>query len=303
MKKVMRTMVMLLASAVVLTSCGNDDVKDVELTLIPSATSGTHFVNYELKITLNAKGNSDNKLKSLTIIRARTGASPQTVYTNQNLSGTDFILDFKDSLSILDTVGVTYTFTLNGAKGNASVKNYLATVKQIGLLDVLEIPVTLKGQTNSTAPLHFMKLTSPFTPYSTSVTESELITCDLAFYFGSSNLFTISSPSDNVMQSLYSGLLPIWSKNVVRTTGFYKAGPNDLNYNTIATEEIDVPIVNYAAGKTFTNTITKLVTGDIILFKTATGKLGLIRVKAVNPATNQAASNASIDLEMVAQAN
>lgn len=301
MKKVMRTMVMLFAaSALVLASCGDDtDVKDVELTLIPSATSGTHFVGDVLSITVNAKGNSDNKLKTLTIVKSITGSAPVTVYTNKSLSGTDFIYAYKDTLDITDTGTVTYTFTLTGDKGSNGVKTYLASVRVVGLIDNIETVIALKGQLNTTDPLHFMKLTPPFTPYSTTITLPEFKTCDLAFYFGSSNRFTISSPSDNVMQNLYSGLASYWSS--AKVTGFYKAGANDLNYNAIVSVGTDVPIVNYAQGKTFANTVTNLTIGDVILFKTAEGKLGLIQVKAINPTQNAAATNASMDIVVAAQ--
>ena len=296
-------MVMLFAaSALVLASCGDDtDVKDVELTLIPAATSGTHFVGDVLSITLNAKGNSDNKLKALTIVKSVTGSAPLTVYKNDKLSGTDFIYALKDTLETTDTGTVTYTFTLTGEKGNASVKNYTATVRVVGLILNIVNVISLKGQLNTNSPLHFMKLTPPFTPYSTTVTLPEFETCDLAFYFGSSNRFTISSPSDKVMQGLYSGLDSYWSK--AKVTGFYKAGANDLNYQAIVTTGTDMPIVNYAQGKTFSNTVTNLITGDVILFKTAEGKLGLIQVKAINPPQNAAATNASMDIVVAAQIN
>ncbi len=302
MKKVMRTMVMLFAaSALVLASCGDDtDVKDVELTLIPAATSGTHFVTDKLSITINAKGNSDNKLKSLTIQKAVTGSPTSTVYSNTKLSGTDFIYAFADTLDITDTGTVTYTFTLAGEKGSNSSKVYTATVRQIGLIDNITTAISLKGQQNPTAPLHFMKLTPPFTPYSTTLSIDEFRACDLAFYFGSTNKFTISSPSDKVMQGLYSGLASYFSG--AKITGFYKAGANDLNYNNIVTVGTDVPIVNYAQGKTFTNTITDLKAGDILLFKTAEGKLGLISVTGTNPASSAAAAtNASMDILVAVQ--
>lgn len=294
-------MVMLFAaSALVLASCGDDtEVKDVELTLIPAATSGTHFVDDILSITLNAKGNSDNKLKALTIVKSATGSAPLTVYKNDKLSGTDFIYAFKDTLEDSDTGTITYSFTLTGEKGNAAVKTYVATVRQVGLIDATPTVISLKGQLNTTNPLHFMKLTPPFTPYSTSLTKDEFGACDLAFYFGSTNKFTISSPSDNVMQSLYSGLASYWS--VARVTGFYKAGANDLNFDAILAGEVDVPVVNYAQGKTYTNTVANLVTGDVILFRTSTGKLGLIRVEAINPQTNQSNTNASMDVRVLSQ--
>lgn len=301
MKKVIKTMMMMLvASALVLTSCKDDEeVKDVELTIVPAATAGTHFVGEKINLTINGKGNSDNKLKSLIITKAVTGLATQTIYKKDDLSGTDYIHNFKDSLYIADTAGVTYTFTLAGEKGNASVVTYVATVMEKGLLQELDIPVSLKGQTNPNSPIHFMVLTHPFNQYGTSLSQEELASIDLAFYFGNTNLFTISSPSDNVMQGLYSGLAPFWPQ--AKTTGFFKVPAGALNYESIKAGQIDVPIINYAMGKTYTNTITKCVPGDLILFKTEEGKLGLLRVDATNPSSSPATNNASMDVVALVQ--
>lgn len=293
-------MMMLVASAFVLTSCGDDkDVKDVELTISPAATMGTHFVGESVNLTINGKGNDDNKLKSIKITKAVVGIATITVFSKDDLSGTDYIYNFKDSLYVTDTAGVTYTITLTGSEGNPAQVVYTAKVIEKGLLQELDLPVSLKGQTNTTNPLHFMRLTHPFSPYSTTITLPEFATCDLAFYFGNNNLFTISSPSDNVMQGLYSGLASYWTS--AKETGFYRAPAGALNYEAIAAGQIDVPIINYAEGKTYSNTITKCVPGDIILFKTEEGKLGLIRVLAVAPSVTPSASNASMDISVLVQ--
>ena len=71
MKKVIKTMMMLfVASTFALTSCTNEteEVENVEITMSPAATSGTHFVGDTLKLTVSCKGNADNKLKTLTFL-------------------------------------------------------------------------------------------------------------------------------------------------------------------------------------------------------------------------------------------
>lgn len=298
-------MVMLFAaSALVLASCGDDtEVTDVELTLVPAATSGVHFVEDVLSITLNAKGNSDNKLKSLTIVKSVTGSAPVTVYTNAKLSGTDFIYAYKDTFETTDTGKVTYSFTLTGEKGNASVKVYTATVVQENELEILTQPIQLSGQLNTTGnPLHFAQLTAPNQRFGLGVTKEEMTAkVDLGFFYGSTNKFSFSSPDNVVMQDLYSGLKTAGTFSTARATGFFKVPAGALSYDAIKTGKSDGPIINYATGKTYTNLVNNLLAGDIILFKTQDGKLGLIRITNLAPGSGQSANNAVIDFELMVQ--
>jgi len=291
MKKAIKTIMMLfVASTFVLTSCTDDtDVKDVELTMIPAATSGTYFVSDTLSITLNAKGNSDNSLKSIKISKAIAGQSGIiTIFENTKLSGTDFIYVLKDTLQPGEVGVNTYTITLTGEKGAVQTKTFTATVRAIGFIESTATPVSLFGQGAGAETQQFIALGS-FVTYTlgeaTATSNAELKnTIDLAFYYGANNKFSLSSLDDAVMHTIYSGLSTFWtSADNKRITGLTKV--TGVNYATIEASGSDKDLLLLADGKTFGKAINQLGINDLILFKTKEGKLGLLKITATSGAT------------------
>ena len=298
-------MMLFVASTFVLTSCTDDeDVKDVELTMIPATASGSHFVSDTLSIRLNATGNDDNKLKSIKITKAIAGtAGVITIYENTKLSGTAFIYDLKDTFQN-NEVGVnTYTITLTGEKGNAQTKTYTATVRAIGLIEATGSPISLFGQGAGAETQQFISLTS-FTNYTIAAAtannnEALKNSIDLAFYYGATNKHVLSSLDDATMHTLYNGLSSFWtSADNKRITGLYKVPSGALAYNVIEASGSDKDLLIYADGKTFSKTVTSLVAGDLILFKTTEGKLGLLKVAA---ASGNTTANAELSFDGLVQ--
>ncbi len=305
MKKVIKTMMMLfVASTFVLTSCTDDtEVKDVELTMIPAATSGSHFVFDTLTIRLNASGNDDNKLKSIKITKAIAGQPGViTMYENTKLSGTAFIYDLKDTLQPGEAGINTITITLTGEKGNAQTKTYTATVRAIGLIEATGSPVSLFGQGSPEENEKFIELATfrPLTIPAATANGNEALknTVDLGFYYGESNSYTLSSLNDAVLQGRYTGLSTFWeSGDNKRITGLYRA-TGQINYATIEASLSDKDLLTFAEGKTYSQTITKIVAGDLILFKTTEGKIGLLKIASVNGNTTV---NAQISFDGLVQ--
>jgi hypothetical protein len=294
MKKAIKTIMMLfVASTFVLTSCTEDtDVKDVELTMIPVTTSGTYFVTDILKITLNAQGNADNSLKSIKISKAIAGQSGViTIFENTKLSGTDFIYNLVDTFESGEAGVNTYTFTLTGEKGTVQTKTFTATVRAIGLIESTQTPVSLFGQGAGAETQQFIALGS-FVTYTlgeaTATSNTALkSTIDLAFYYGATNKFSLSSLDDAVMHTVYTGLSTFWtSADNSRITGLTKVTGN---YASIEASGSDKDLLLLADGKTFGKAINQLAVNDLILFKTKEGKLGLLKITATTGATNSEA--------------
>jgi hypothetical protein len=295
MKKVIKTIMMLfVASAFVLTSCSDEEVKDVELTMIPAAVSGTHFVSDTLTIRLNATGNDDNKLKSIKITKAIAGQPGViTMYENTKLSGTAFIYELKDTFESGEVGVNTITITLTGEKGTAQTKTYTATVRAIGLIESTQTPVSLFGQAAGAETQQFVALNS-FSTYTigdaTANSNAQLKnSIDLAFYYGASNKFSLASLDDAVMHTVYTGLSTFWtSADNSRITGLYKA-TGQVNYATMEASGSDKDLLLFAEGKTFSKAINNLAVNDLILFKTKEGKFGLLKVTETTGATNSTA--------------
>jgi hypothetical protein len=261
--------------------------------MIPATTSGTYFVSDTLSITLNAKGNSDNSLKSIKISKAITGQSGIiTIFENTKLSGTDFIYILKDTFESGEIGVNTYTITLTGEKGTVQTKTFTATVRAIGLIESTQTPVSLYGQAAGAETQQFIALGS-FVTYTlgeaTATSNTALkSTIDLAFYYGSTNKFSLSSLDDAVMHSVYTGLSTFWtSADNSRITGLTKV--TGVNYATIEASGSDKDLSLLADGKTFGKAINQIAIGDLILFKTKEGKLGLLKITETTGATNSTA--------------
>lgn len=284
MKKAIKSIMMLfVASSFILASCGTDtEVKDVELTLIGSGST-SFFIGDTLKVTINGTGDSENKLKNLTITKAIVG-QPTVTWENKAITGTSLVYTLRDTFATVAEAGtITYTVTLTGEKGTAQTKSITVTVSEEGFIEVATSPVQMFGHTYN-GP-RFCQLTT-FRTYTleqaTADTNAALKNeIDLVSYFGSSNKFTISSPSDAVMQGLYSGLSAFWTSGNARATGLVKVN-GQTQFNTISAPGTDRLLVPFAAGKTYGQTVTQLTANDLILFKTKEGKLGLIKVASVS---------------------
>jgi hypothetical protein len=102
MKKAIKTIMMLfVASTFVLTSCTDDtDVKDVELTMIPAATSGTYFVSDTLINAVVATGSTTG----LVGVANPTGIAKSTTnFTVVNCAQPTFLPKSTDTLLIYST--------------------------------------------------------------------------------------------------------------------------------------------------------------------------------------------------------
>lgn len=288
MKKVIKTMMMMLvASTLILASCKDDEstIEDVKLTINPSASTGTHAAGSILKIVVNGKGNSDNKLKTLTITKAPSGSATTTL-ANEKLSGTDKIYDLIDTLPTVpagqEKVDITYTIKLEGEKGATQTVTYVATVVNVNPISVMPADVIdFKAQLTPEGGTHFLNLTSDFTQFSTDLSKADWsANVDVAYFYGATNKHTLASPDNTTMQGLYTGLKNDGYFTSSRKTGFYKIGVSEGGtlYNKVVSDNDDAALVAYANGKTYTDLVNNLAPNDVILFKTQSGLLGLIKI-------------------------
>lgn len=300
MKKVIKTMMlMFVASTLVLTSCKDDEtIEDVKLTLNPAATSGTHAVGSVLKIVINGQGNSDNKLKTLKITKAPKGSATTTV-ADEKLSGTDKIYNLIDTLK--EEGEITYSITLSGEKGTTQTATYVATIVNVNAIQILPADqLSLKGQTQEGAQ-HFMQMDQSFSPFSTDLSKTEWSTkVDLAYFFGTENKHTLTSPDNATMQGLFSGLKDGGYFTTSRKTGLYKISATEGGtlYNKIVSDNNDAALTAYAAGKVYTDFLPNLAPNDVILYKTQDGLLGLIKI---GNASGVSASNADLPFQALVQ--
>lgn len=276
MKKLAKSILMLsIASLAILSSCSKEDdnaeVTDVKVEISTTPT-GSVIENSIVTLNVTATGSASNKLKSISVSR-----SDNKVVLSKSLSGTS------STEVIVDTVGTaasyTYTVAITGEKGSPATKTVTITTRKAPSELEVPNPIPLYAQQNGAGDNpNFLRLTSPFSPYTTAEFAANKSNVNLCFYYGNSNKATISSPTDAVMQTLYSGLT--WSG--VSNTSLFKTNLTIAQYDAIVASNTDEQIITLASGvTTWSNTITQLEVGNVVLFKLSTGELGLIKVNGI----------------------
>jgi hypothetical protein len=299
MKKLVKSVLMLsIASLAILSSCKKettDEVTDVTVTITPSPSASLVDVGTVLTLTIEAKGNTDNKLKKITVTSTQSGSALLSKTLSVN-STTEIV---RDTLKKSNET-YSYTVTVEGEKGSPATKTYTVKTKTVAAGVNVTNAIPLFGQTNGAGTnANFMQLTDPHGTFSTSTFVANKAKVDVAFFYGSINKATLTSPSDATMQGLYSGLN--WTG--ANVTKLYKTSMTVAEFEAVATAKSDAAITTLAASvatSAWVSSISQLSRYNVILYKTAGNKLGLIKVDNLS-ATGP--NDAEISLQVISQKN
>ncbi|MES2779481.1 MAG: hypothetical protein V4651_06235 [Bacteroidota bacterium] len=296
MKKLVKSVLMLsIASLAILSSCKKEDdnatVTDakVDVTVDPASPLEGGVVT----LTITCTGNAENNLKSISVIRTGGSSTTSKTVLSTSLTGTSSSKIVKDTLEMGT---YTYTVAVAGEKGSPATKTVTVTTRSLPKQVDVTNATPLFGQSNGAGVnSHFMQLTAPHATFSTSTFAANKSNVDLAFFYGSTNKATLTSPSDATMQGLYSGL----SWTGANTTSLYKTTMTSAQFDAVATANSDSTITAMAAGvATWVSTVNLLAQGNVILFKTAGNKVGLIKVDNV---TGTSANDAELNIIVISQ--
>jgi hypothetical protein len=295
MKKLVRSMLMLsMASIAILSSCSktdsNDEVTDVKVDITSSPVNPV-LINTFVTLNVTATGNVDNKLKSISVTRG-----DGKIVLSKSLTGTN------STETIVDTLGnessYTYTVAVTGEKGSPATKTITVTTKQpAGKLDVTQTAIPLFAQLHASEETHFIKLVDPFTPIGTSQFAANKSSVDLVYYYGGSGN-TLTSPKDQPMQDqIYKA--PNFDWTGANNTLLYKTSMTAAEFDVYVQDASDEALVQMGTSiNTWTTSVKSLTGGEVIIYKTSTGKYGYIKVDAVGGSST---STGQIDLKFVAQ--
>jgi hypothetical protein len=297
MKKLVKSVLMLsIASLAILSSCKKDDdnadVTDVKVDI--NGPTGNVTLGSTVTLQITATGNADNKVKSISVTRSMTGTNEKTILS-KSLSGTSAVE------TVVDTPDASgnyiYTVAITGEKGSPATKTFSVKVLPPPGELYVETDKKLYGHNNGagTNP-NFMSLHGPnFTTYSTNTFAANKSSIDLAFYYGTNNKASISSPSDAVMQGLFTGL----NWDGVNATGLSKTTKTVAEFDAIAASNSDAVITELASNVTaWDKTATLLSSGSVYLFKTHDNKLGLLKIVSI---TGSSKDDAVIQFAIAAQ--
>ena len=298
MKKVLKSVLMLsIASLAILSSCKKEDenatVTDVKVTV--TSTPSSPLQGGIVTLTVVCTGNTDNNLKSISVSRSG-GSLDSKVVLSKSLTGTS------STQTIVDTLGsgtFTYNVAVTGESGSAATEIHTITTREpYGTLETLPVPIDLSGQTQDSSQSYFMRLTSPFTPFdrARATFAANKANIDMCFYYGNANKATLASPDDAAfMQTVYTYITWTGAKKTLFSTTTLTAA----KYDEIEASDSDSAIVEMAkTTTTWAAAATKLKADDIILFKTAEGKKGLIKVQNL---LGTDASTATLSVKVISQ--
>lgn len=300
MKKLVKSVLMLsIASLAILSSCKKEDsnaeVTDakVEVTVSPAIPVEGGVVT----LTVTCTGNTDNNLKSISVTRTGGVVSTSKTVLSTSLTGTSSTKIIVDTLTSGTYI---YTVAVAGEKGSPATKTVTVTTRSLPKAIDVTNATPLFGQTNGGGTnANFMQLTFPHATWSTdsasfSQNKSKM---DLAFFFGATNKATLTSPTDATMQGLYTGSGISWTG--VNTTMLYKTTMTAAAFDAVVTSNSDSLMTAMAAGvTTWGSSVNLLTQGTVLLFKTASNKVGLIKVDNL---TGTQANDAEINLIIASQ--
>lgn len=284
---------LLVSSALLLVSC-NDDDEPLNQPPTISFVAGANFISsdatlkvnesFTVKILAEANTTSGSKIQSLKISRVF------------NLQSWDTTLTYNDATFTLEA-----TFTANAQvgverisfeitdKAGQKASIYLDITTEEATVPISTFTMRILGSYQSTTGSSFASING--TVYTMAEAFANQPVIDFLYWYGASTLATIGSPNDPNAALVYTGPngLPNWTTK------------NDTRFKTttITAAEFDAlddgaPIIDAATGSDQTRLGT-LAIGNVIAFKTVTGKHGLIKV--VNIVTG-AAGDITIDVKV-----
>lgn len=284
MKKLFRTvMVLSVASLAVLSSCKKDDASVADATIDINAKIGTTAINDGatvtigdvVKFTIVSTGNSDNKLKSITMTSTAGGAALLT----EDLSGTSAT---NTAEFTAQTAGnVSFTVTLTSGKGNIT-KSFSIAVAAAVQVDTHN--PTLGNQKDS-AP-KFWSAVNKTTYQLSDVKADPSLASKIDFGYCSrvaANL--IISPASQDAEDIYSTQ---WSAADEKITTWNKRNATKFKATTLTQTQFEaatdatsiaalIASTKNTAGEPDLDKV-PATNASVYLFKTEGGKYGLINV-------------------------
>jgi len=263
----------LLASMPFLTSC-NKDTTPPTMNFIGGgdyiSADVSVVANSAIKAGVNAQSGS-SKLTRFQIVRTFNNI-PTTVLDSVistetfNITVEGFARDEAGverwSFTITDKDGETATLAFNVTTTVGSIKSY--TEKILGSYD------------NATLGSSFASADG--TIYKLAEAKANAAKIDWMYFYGATNQATLAAPNDPDAIDVFSGSNGPDTWSVKNATKFAKVTfPAGTTWDGITN---DIPIINLASGVAESK-VNMLTVGQIVAFKTAAGKMGLIKIEAI----------------------
>lgn len=269
---------LLLAGAMVVSSCKKDDEEEPVVDLTPvltfiggagyTADDATLAPSATFKVGINASANATSNSKIVTFEVVRTFNNvPTTVFEDDNINETNYSWE-QDLIANTKTGEERWTFTVTDKDGLKKELSFvITTISNVSSYKGLEM-----GSFNDDLPSFLATATGTLLSKAQAGAAQE--TVDMAFYLGAINKSTFGAPSNADVQAVFG--LPAAGWTTYNNTLFEMASINAAEFDAIGG--------SYAFPE-FTGTdddINNLEAGDVVFFKTVENKHGYLKVNSIN---------------------
>jgi len=290
--------VMLIAIVPFFTSCGTDgELTDTKPSI--NFVGGAGFTSADislksgqpLKIGINASSNTGSNTKLAKFKVVRTFNNVPFTALDSTLSSTNVFNITIESFAHPQAGTERWTFTITDKDGQSSELSFVVTTTAGGPIKTHSQKIL--GSYDNAAGSSFASADGIV--YSLADAKTNSAKVDWMYYYGNSNDATLAAPSDASVATVFTDATNGPAKWGVRNST--KLGkvtlPSGVTFDNIAN---DTEIIPLATGITDTK-VTKLTVGQIVAFKTAAGKMGIIKVEAITGTTGAGSITYSVKVQ------
>jgi len=274
--------IILMASVPFFTSCSKDTTTtDVKPTI--NFTGGTGFTSGDvtlkageaIQVGISAFSNSSSKAKLKNLKVVRTFSNTPFTALDSTFSTTDAFNITLESFAYPAAGIERWTFTITDKDGESAEISFNITTTAGGAI-VSYNQVILGSYDNSAYGSSFASADGNV--YTLAEAKTNAAKIDWMYYYGVTNLATLASPNDATVTDIFSSGNGPASWSVRNDTRFAKVSLlSGTTWDAITTDAEILPLV---AGISDTR-VNLLTPGQIVAFKTVTGKQGLIKIESI----------------------
>jgi len=282
MKKIQLLAGLLLITGIgIFTSCKKDSTTE-DLSPSMNFVGGSGFISADANLTagavfqvgVNASANSTSKTKLTNFKVVRTFNNIPYTVIDSTFSESNFNLQFT-IVAYPEAGSERWTFTIKDKDGESKELAFVITTVGTASDITTFSDVVLGSYDNSTIGSSFASSTGVV--YKIADAKTNAAKVDWLYYYGVTNLSTLAAPDDVAAATIFNSAtngLQTWS---VRNATRFRLATEGAVWDNITTAA-DIAAIAINTTETF---ISQLEVGNIVVFKTAGNKLGILKIDGI----------------------
>jgi len=282
MKKIQLLAGLLLITGIgIFTSCKKDSTTE-DLSPSMNFVGGSGFISADanlaagavFQVGVNASANSTSKTKLTNFKVVRTFNNIPYTVIDSTFSESNFNLQFT-MVAYPEAGSERWTFTIKDKDGESKELAFVITTVGTASDITTFSDVVLGSYDNSTIGSSFASSTGVV--YKIADAKTNAAKVDWLYYYGVTNLSTLAAPDDVAAATIFNSAtngLQTWS---VRNATRFRLATEGAVWDNITTAA-DIAAIAINTTETF---ISQLEVGNIVVFKTAGNKLGILKIDGI----------------------